>query len=157
MRFLKRDVNTSLLLFIAFFLVMFIGFTIYYEYKLRYAVNEKKYSDELLGQVTARFVLSRPNNLSSISKLALIDKAVLEQKYSELVAQNENLKRDIATLQDQLTLLKSQIEYQKTKLDGPTEQFRLIQGKNEQIKDLNEKIKNVCIILKSRNITSEIC
>lgn len=157
MKFLKKDINTSLLVLITFFLIMFIGFTIYYESALSYVVQRKNINEEKLGEITAKMTLEQLNNSDKLKKIALLDKTLLEQKYNELVVQSENMKKEEAALQDEITLLKSQIEYQKSKVDGPTAQFRLIQEKNEQIKKLNEKISALCLVLKSYNITNGQC
>lgn len=157
MRVLKRDINTSLLVLITFFLIMFIGFTIYYESALSSVVHRQNINQEKLGQITARLAFQQLNSSARLKQSALTDKALLEQKYSELEEQNENLKNQRETLQSQITLLNSELEYLKTKFDGPTAQFRLIQEKNEQIKQLNEKINSLCLLLKNYNITNLEC
>lgn len=162
MRFLKRDVNTSLLLFITFFLVMFISFTIYYEYKLRGIVAEKNINEEMLGEITARMTFEQLNSSARLKQLALVNKTIaekelLEQKYNELAEQNENIRKEKEALQNQTSLLKSEMEYQKIKLDGPTAQFRMIQDKNEEIKQLGERIKELCLMLKNNNLSNKEC
>lgn len=157
MKFLKKDINTSLLVLITFFLIMFIGFTIYYESALSDVVHRKNINDERLGEITAKLTLEKLNSSARLKQLALIDKALLEQKYNELVEQNENMKKERDILQNQITLLKSELEYQNSKFDGPTAQFRLIQEKNEEIKQLNEEIKGLCSMLKDYNITARDC
>ena len=157
MKFLKKDINTSLLLIITFFLMMFIGFTIYYEYALSNVVHRKNLDDQKLSEITAKLTFEQLNTSAKLKKIALIDKELLEQKYNELVVQNDNLKTEIDALQNEITLLKSQVEYEKTKLEGPTAQFRLIQEKNEQIKKLNEKIGGLCLALKNYNISNRDC
>ena len=157
MRFLKKDINKSLLVMIIFFLVLFTGFTVYYEYALRDIINNKIVNEEKLGEITARLTSAQVNNSARIKQIALIDRIVLEQKYNELVEQNENLKRERDTLQGEINLLKSEVEYQKAKLDGPVAQFRLIQDKNEQIKNLNDKINVLCLVMKNYNITGKDC
>ena len=157
MRFLKKDVNTSLIVLIIFFLVVFIGFTIYYETTLRDVLHIKSQSEQQLSQMTASLVLDKFNNSDNLRKLALMDKALLEQKYNDLEKQNYKLKDEKSALQQEITLLKSEIEYQKVKLDGPVEQFRLIQEKNEQINQLQEKINVICTQLKQNNSSVNGC
>ena len=157
MRFLKKDVNTSLIVLIIFFLVVFIGFTIYYETTLRDVLHIKSQSEQQLSQMTASLVLDKFNNSDNLRKLALMDKALLEQKYNDLEKQNYKLKDEKSALQQEIILLKSEIEYQKVKLDGPVEQFRLIQEKNEQINQLQEKINVICTQLKQNNSSVNGC
>ena len=142
---------------IIFFLVLFIGFTVYYEYALRDIINNKIINEEKLSETTARLTSAQVNNSARLKEIALIDRTVLEQKYNELVEQNENLKRERNTLQMEINPLKSEVEYQKAKLDGPAAQFILIQEKNEQIKNLNEKINVLCLMLKNYNISDKEC
>lgn len=157
MRFLKRDVNTSLIVLIIFFLVLFIGFTIYYETTLRDILHVKSQTEEQLNQMTAELVFDKFNTSDNLKKLALMDKAVLEQKYNELEIQNKQLKDEKSDLQQEITLLNSEIEYQKVKIDGPVEQFRRIQDKNELIRQLKEKIDSICLYLKQNNISVDGC
>lgn len=157
MKFLKKDVNTSLIVLIIFFLFLFIGFTIYYESALRDVLHVKSQSDQQLNQMTASLVLDKFNNSNNLRKLALMDKALLEQKYNNLEMQNDKLNDEKSALQREITLLNSEIEYQKVKLEGPVEQFRLIQEKNEQIRQLQEKINALCLLLNQNNASNNEC
>ena len=77
MRVLRRDVNNSLLMLIAFFLVLFIGFTMYYASVLRKVSGEKDQNDRIISEITANMVLEKLNSSEKSSQLAMIDKAVL--------------------------------------------------------------------------------
>ena len=61
------------------------------------------------------------------------------------------------SLKAELTLVKSQIEYQKSKELGPTTQFTLFQSKVEEIKRLNENVNELCSKLESYNISDAHC
>ena len=157
MRFLTRDVNKSLLLMITFFLILFIVFTVYYQIELRGAVSEKNKYDEKIGAITAQLILDKINKSNNMNEIAQMDKAVLEYKYNGLAADNQKLEAEKEELEQEITLLNSEIEYQKVKIDGPTEQFRLIQEKNQQIRQLKEKINGICFYLKQKNISFNGC
>ena len=157
MRFLTRDVNKSLLMMITFFLILFIVFTVYYQTELRSVVSQKNKYDEQIGAITAQLILQKINKSNNINEIAQIDKAVLEYKYNELSADNQKLENEKESLQRQITLLNSEIEYQKVKIDGPVEQFRLIQEKNQQIRQLKEKIDGICLYIKQKNISADGC
>lgn len=157
MRFLTRDVNKSLLLMIAFFLILFIAFTVYYQIELKSVVTEKNTYDEKIGAITAQLILQKINKSNNMNEIAQLDKAVLEYKYNELAADNQKLEAEKEELKQQITLLNSEMEYQKVKIDGPVEQFRLIQEKNEQIRKLSEKIEKLCLSLKQKNISVNEC
>ncbi|MDP3765434.1 MAG: hypothetical protein Q8R04_02895 [Nanoarchaeota archaeon] len=157
MKFLAKDVNKSLLVLIIFFLILFITFTIYYESVLRNTSAEKSQYDKKFGELTSQLVLEKLSKSAKLNEIALIDKTSLEEKYSDLAAQNENLKKEKMELQEEITLLKSELEYHKVKLDGPVAQFRLIQNKNQQISQLKEKIDALCSRLKYNNFSEKEC
>ena len=157
MRFLKKDVNKSLLELIAFFLILFVGLTAYYEYRASGLVQEKLESDQRLNDITSRFILEKLNNSERLKQFKLIDKVVLEDKYQEQVAENERLRSEIEQLKSELTIQKSELEYQNVKSSGPGAQFRLIQEKNEEIRKLKEKIDALCSRLKNSSIYYREC
>ena len=157
MKFLTKDVNKSLLVLITFFLVLFIAFTVYYQVSLKSIVKEKNQYDEKLGMITAQLIAQKLNRSNNLKDIALIDKAVLEDKYNELAAQKDELENEKELLNKEIILLKSETEYQKVNNDGPLAQFRLIQEKNEQIRQLKEKIGALCLQLKQNNLTATEC
>ncbi len=159
MKFIKRDVNKRLLIFIAVLIMLLAGSTIYYAVTYTNLLNRYNKNQKVFGELTANAVMDTAD-IMSVQKY----KENLEKRYDYLSTQNSDLstfntqlKAEITGLKSQLALLKSQIEYQKAKDIGPTEQFRLFQGKNDQISKLKEKIKNVCSEFEARNITSKEC
>ena len=157
MKFLTKDVNKSLLVMITFFLILFAAFTVYYQTELRGVVSEKNKYDEKIGAITAQLIIQKLNKSDSLKETAMIDKIVLEDKYNELAAKNEQLQSETQSLKKEITVLDSEIEYQKVKIDGPVAQFRLIQEKNQQIKQLKEIIDGICIYLKQKNMSVNGC
>ena len=157
MKFLAKDVNKSLLVLMIFFLILFIAFTIYYESALQNISAGKNDQDRKFSELTAQLIFEKLNKSTRLKEIALIDKALLEEKYSDLVAQNENLKKEKMALREEITLLESQLEYHKVRLDGPVAQFRLIQNKNQQISQLKEKIGALCSVLKYNNLSEKEC
>jgi len=156
-RFLKKDVNKSLLEMIAFFLILFVGFTAYYEFKTSSLLKEKLRSEEKLSEITSRLILEKLNNSENLTQIALIDKALLEDRYEELLVEKEELKSEIEQLKAELDIKESELEYQNVKSSGPVAQFRLIQGKNEEIRKLREKIDALCSRLKNSSIYYREC
>jgi len=154
---LQRDVNKSLLVLNMFFLFLFIGFTVYYQAALTKTREEGEVYDQKISQITAQAVLQKLNRSDSAKNIALIDKAILEDKYGELLGQKEKMELEKEKLERQIVILNSQIEYSDARIEGPVAQFRLIQEKNEQIEELSKKIDSLCITLKSYNLTSEEC
>ena len=157
MRFLTKDVNRSLLVLIVFFLIIFIGFTVYSTYVLRGTSEEKYVYDEKLGKITADIILENLNKSNSLKDMALIDKAVLENKYNELSSQYNQLNEQKDALEEEVITLKSQNEYANTRPEGPVAQFRLIQEKNKEISDLKKTIEALCSRLNENNISGKEC
>ena len=157
MRFLTKDVNKELLVIIIFFLVLFIGFTVYSTSVLRGTAEEKYIYDEKLGKITAQIILEKLNQSDNLRNLALVDKAVLEHKYNELLANYNSLNEQKEDLEGEINTLKSQIEYSNMRIEGPVEQFRLIQQKNKEISDLKEALQALCLKLEESSISAEEC
>lgn len=157
MKIIPRDVNKWLLVLIIIFLVIFTYFTVYYENTLRNIIYEKNLNEEKFSKITAQLILEKLNKTDKLNEIALIDKAVLEERYNDLIIQNQKLKNEIITLKNEITLLKSQSEYHQVKIDGPVAQFRLIQKKNDEIKTLKELINTICQTLQLKNISMKEC
>ena len=157
MRVLRRDVNNSLLLLIAFFLILFIVSTIYYETILRKISGEKDENDKIISEITASMVLEKLNNSERSSRLAMVDKAVLEDKYNRLVAYAESLEQEKERLGQEIIVLNSKIEYNDARMEGPVGQFRTIQSKNEEIENLKGKIITLCDVFRKNNMTVNKC
>ena len=157
MKFLNHDINRTLLGLIIFFLVFFIISSVYYEISLKKIINNKNNSNNKLDDITVQAILDKLNDSDRLKETALIDKALLGEKYKDLFIQSEALNKEKAQLKEEITLLKSELEYQKVKLDGPLAQFRLIQDKNQQIRQLKEKIDALCLLLKSKEISTNEC
>ncbi|MBI3026478.1 hypothetical protein HYY70_00040 [Candidatus Woesearchaeota archaeon] len=158
---IKRDVNKSLVVLNIYLLILLAGSTIFYETKLRNALNDYNKKMGLYGDIstlpTANVVLEELNKTSSLKDAAIKDKLNLEKKYLDLLEQNENLENNIESLKSEITLLKSQEEYQKSRDGGPVAQFRLIQNKNTEINKLKEEIGKLCLTINSYNLTAKEC
>ena len=157
MKFIKRDIDKRLLFLVIVLLVLLTLVTIYYEITLRSLKNRYNKSQEIFGGLTADAVLEEFNKTSSIKEMVQNYKEYLEKRYDDLNTMNKNLKIQIEELNAELRLVKSQIEYQKAKEAGPTEQFRLYQNKNEDINKLKEKIKELSSKVQSVNISDRNC
>ena len=157
MRVLRRDVNNSLLILIAFFLILFIVSTIYYETILRKISGEKDENDKIISEITASMVLGKLNNSEKSSQLAMVDKAVLEDKYNKLVAYSESLEQEMERLGQEIIVLNSRIEYNDARMEGPVGQFRTIQAKNQEIEKLKAIIISLCDVFRKNNMTVNEC
>lgn len=154
---IKRDINKSLLISIMVLLILLAAITIYYEAAVRKILGKYNKNQEIFGGLTANAVFEESNITSSIKENVLKYKEYLEKRYDSLNTMNQDLKAEIESLKAELMLIKSQIEYQKAKDIGPTENFRLFQNKNEEIDKLKKKVDELCFEFKSLNLSSKEC
>ena len=152
MKFIQKDVNKRLLVFVIVLLVLLTSFTIYYTVTFTNLLKRYNKNQEIFGELTANAIIEQFNKTSVQTY-----KDYLERKYDDLNTMNKNLQNEIINLKYQILVLKSQVEYQKAKDAGPTEQFRLFQSKNSEIGKLNDKVKELCSELAANNITGREC
>ncbi len=154
---MQKDINRRLLILIIALLVLYSATTIYYETRLSKLKLGYEIEQEIFGGLSPNAVLQELNSTSDLRENVQKYKEYLEKKYNDLDTLNDNLKKEVESLQAELRLIKSQIDYQKAKEIGPTEQFRLFQSRTEEIVKLKEKIKELCKDFKAYNITNIYC
>ena len=149
---MQKDINKRLLVLVMVLLVLLTSFTIYYTVAFTNLLNRFNKNQEIFGELTANAIIDQFNKTSVQTY-----KDYLERRYDDLSTVNKKLKDEIVNLKSEIIVLKSQLEYQKAKEFGPTEQFRLFQSKNDEISKLNNKVKELCSVLEADNITSKDC
>ncbi len=93
MRFLKADINLSLLAMVLVVLVVFVGFNVYYQNKIKELQREYDKKVENLKAIEEK-LLSKEEKLNEISELKEAikkDKETLEIGYLSLHGENQNL------------------------------------------------------------------
>ena len=157
MKFIQKDINKRLLVLVIVLLILLSSITIYYEAALRHVLNKYNKDHEIYGEFTANVVINEFNKTSNMKENAQKYKEYLEKRYDDLNTLNDNLRKNIEGLRAELNLVKSQIDYQKAREVGPTEQFRLFQNKNEEISKLRIIIKQLCTKLGAYNASDANC
>lgn len=152
MKFIQKDVNKRLLVFVIVLLVLLALFTIYYTFTFTDLLKRYNKNQEIFEEITANAIIEQFNKTSVQTY-----KDYLERKYDDMKTMNKNLQNEIINLKYQILILKSQIEFQKAKDSGPSEQFRLFQSKNDEISKLKDKVQELCDVLAANNITSREC
>ena len=152
MKFIQKDINKRLLVLVIVLLVLLTSFNIYYTITYTNLLNRYNKIQEIFGELTANAIIDQFNKTSVQTY-----KDYLERKYDDLSTVNKKLRDEVINLKSEIIILKSQLEYQKAKDVGPTEQFRLFQSKNDEINKLKDKISNVCSELQAHNISSKDC
>jgi len=104
MRFLKADFNLHLLAVVLAVLVVFAGFSIYYQNKIKEMQREYDKKAENLKSIEEK-LLSKEEKLNEISELKEVikkDKETLEIGYLSLHSENQNLKTEKINLMEDL-------------------------------------------------------
>lgn len=157
MGLIQKDIDKKLLVFVVVLAIILISFVVHYEFIINNLTTKYNKYERLFGGLTADVVIEEFNKTSSLKENIQKYRGYLENRYDELDTVNKNLQNQIEGLQAELRLVKSQIEYQKAKDIGPTEQFRLFQNKNEEINKLKKKIRELCEKIKSNNLSDGYC
>ena len=157
MKFIQRDVNKRLIFLVVLLLVLLTVSTIYYGFTLKNLLDRYNKDQEIFGKITSNTVINDLNTSSNLQKKVKVYKEYIENRYDELNTLNNNLKNEVERLKAELNLVNSQIEYQKAKEIGPTENFRLFQSKNDEINKLRGQVKGLCSQLETHNISNKDC
>ena len=154
---IRKDIDKRFLFLVVMLLVLLVSLTVYYEVRLAGISKRYDKSPQIFGGITADAAIEQFNKTSNLKENVLKYKEYLEKRFDELNTLNKNLKSEVESLEAELKLVKSQIEYQKAKELGPTEQFRLFQSKSDEIIKLKEKTRELCLTLKSYNLSDDNC
>ena len=149
---MQKDINKRLLVLVIVLLVLLASFTIYYTLSFTNLLKRYNKNQEIFGEITANAIIDQFNKTSVQTY-----KDYLERRYNDLSTLNKKLRDEIVNQKSELIHIQSQLEYQKAKEIGPTEQFRLFQSKNDEISRLNDKVKELCSELQAHNITDKNC
>jgi chromosome segregation ATPase len=111
MAFMKKDVNLGLLILIVVSLLLFGGFSVYYQTTFKDVSLECKEQVEQLSDVTKQLSSKRQelNETYSLRVKAEQDKQTLDVRYNEVRGENDNLKSDNTNLRSEVSSTKSQL------------------------------------------------
>lgn len=157
MRFIQKDIDRRLLVFVIILLILLTSFTIYYDISFNKLFKQYSRYQEIFGGLTADAVIEEFNKTSNLRENVQKYKEYVEKRYDELNTINQNLKNENEKLRAQIRLIKSEIEYQKAREISPTQPFLLYQSKVEEIVKLKGKMKELCLKLKALNISDNNC
>jgi len=120
MAFMKRDVNLGLLILIVVSIVLFSGFSVYYQTTFKDVSLEYQNKLNQLGQVTKELSSKRLelNETYSLRVKAEEDKKVLDQRYKDASDENVQLSGDNTNLRSEVSSTKSQLGEKTAELDA---------------------------------------
>ncbi len=120
MAFMKKDVNLGLLVLIIAAILVFSGFTVYYQTSFRDISLEYKTKLEQLQKVTKDLTTQKKelNETYSLKQKAEQDRKALDSGYREVRDENDQLKNDNSNLRLELSSTKSDLGEKTARLDA---------------------------------------
>src|SRR3990167_363378 len=111
MAFMKKDVNMTLLLLIVAAVLLFAGFSVYYQSSFRDISLDYKTKLEQLQQVSKDLTTQKKelNETYALRVKAEQDKKALDQGYKSVSDENDQLKTDNSNLQSEVSSTKNEL------------------------------------------------
>lgn len=163
MEFLKNDLNLKLIFSIALLLLLFAGFSAYYQKTLINITSEYNEKNAQFEEVTAMFVAeeTKAEEISKLNEKSQKDKEFLETGYNDLNNENQVLKKDLEATISELTKTESELAEKKNNFDLLQSRFQSVErsliSANEDLSRLSARIGDLCNELKSAGIDSKDC
>ena len=120
MAFMKRDVNIGLLLLIIASILVFSGFSVYYQTTFKNVSLEYQNKLEQLGEVSTQLTEKRQelNETYSLKVKAEEDRKTLDARYKDASDENEQLNADNSNLRSEVSSIKNQLGEKSAELDA---------------------------------------
>ena len=170
MAFMKKDVNLGLLLLIVATLLLFTGFTVYYQTNFRNVVDEYHTKLDELNKVTTELGTEKVklNETYQLRVKAEKDIKSLDTQYRLLSDERDQLENDRNKLQSELSSTKTSLAETKTKLsqtENTLTQTRTqlsqtqteLSSKKSRISDLKDDIDALCATISSLGGSDSRC
>lgn len=150
MAFMKKDVNLGLLVLIIASIIMFSGFSVYYQTTFKDVSLEYKEKLEQLGKVTTELSTQKQalNETYSLRIKAEQDKKTLDSRYNEVRDENSNLLADNSNLRSEVSSTKSELGEKSAQLSATQSLLANVQSElsseKSKVSSLNSKLDDVC-------------
>ena len=147
---MKRDVNIGLLILIIASIIVFSGFSVYYQTTFKDVSLEYQSKLEQLGTVTTELATQKQalNETYSLKKKAEQDREVLDVRYKDVRDENEKISTDNTNLRLEITNTKNDLGVAQSDLENKKVQLAQTQADlsdaNSRISSLNSKLDEVC-------------
>jgi len=151
MAFMKRDVNFGLLILIIVSIVLFSGFSVYYQTTFKDVSLEYQNKLNQLGQVTKELSAKREelNETYSQRIKAEQDKEVLDQRYKDASDENTVLHSELTSTKVQLAEKKSELGATKTLLSQTQSSLSAANSEVSSLKSQRSSLKDEIDCLKT--------
>ena len=146
MAFMKKDVNLGLLVLIVAAVIVFSGFTVYYQTSFRDVSLDYKTKLGQLQQVTKELTTQKKelNETYSSKVKAEQDRKALDSSYREVSDENEQFKNDNSNLRSELSSTKSDLGEKTARLEATQNILAQTQvdlaSANSKVKSLSKKV-----------------
>ena len=115
----NKDVNRVLLMLIAIHIVLFSAFTVYYQMSYSTLQENAESNKAMLDKITNEMVSEQLQETSKLKQNLKSDRQAFEDKYYEAENENEQLKSQIKSLQNEVDELKIKLDSKGTKSFSP--------------------------------------
>jgi len=163
LKFLKKDVNLKLIFSIIVLLLLFTGFSVYYQKNLQNIKKEYNEKKEELESITAKLVSeeAKANEISQIKEKAQKDREYLEKGFNELKNENEVLEKELSSAKSELERAKAELQDKTNKLNLLQERFNHVEQSlikaNGEISRLAARANELCEKLETAGGSDEGC
>ena len=144
MSFMKKDVNVVLLFLIVASILIFSGFTVYYQTTFKDVSLEYKNKLEQLQKVTSDLSTKRQqlNETYALRVKAEQDKRALDQSYKDLSDERNQLENDKSSLESELINTKGDLAEKSAQLQSTQNQLASTQAELGSVKAQRDNYKN---------------
>ncbi|MDP6547668.1 MAG: hypothetical protein QF917_01770 [Candidatus Woesearchaeota archaeon] len=150
MAFMKRDVNMGLLILIIASIILFSGFSVYYQTSFKDVSLEYQDKLEQLGKVTKELTSQKQelNETYSLRVKAEEDRKVLDVRYKDVSDENERINADNANLRSEISSTKNKLAEKIAEVAATKVLLAQVQNSldaaNSKISSLKSKLDDVC-------------
>lgn len=144
MAFMKKDVNVVLLALIVVAILVFSGFTVYYQTTFQDVSLEYKNKLEQLQKVTSDLSTQKQqlNETYALRVKAEQDKKALDQSYKDLSDERNQLESDKASLETELITTKGDLAEKSVQLQSTQNQLASTVAELGSVKAQRDSYKN---------------
>jgi len=150
MAFMRRDVNMGLLLLIIVSIVLFSGFSVYYQSSFKNVSLEYQNKLDQLTSVSDELTSQKAelNETYSLRLKAEQDRKTLDTRYRDVTSENERLISDNANLKSEVSSTKNSLADKTAELDATKVLLAKTQNDlssaNNQVNRLKNDLDEVC-------------
>jgi len=150
MAFMRRDVNIGLLILIIAAILLFSGFSVYYQTTFKRVSLDYQNKLDQLSDVTKELSTQKLklNETYSLRVKIEEDKNTLDARYKDVSDENERLNDDNSNLRSEISSTKSQLAEKSAQLDSTKNTLANTQADlssaNSKISSLKSKLDDVC-------------